>query len=81
MPDVEFVMPPEGTSVGCRLEDGSMWAACAPEPDKKPGIACCVFAGNLINPAHYELVAVFEREADRDFVLSLHRAAVFVKRG
>lgn len=53
-----------------------MWIKCAPEPDKKPGIASCDHPGNWVNPPHYKLVAVFEFEADRDFVLELHAAYV-----
>ena len=70
------VMPPDGTSAGCRRRDGSMWLKCCPEPDKKPGIAICEHPGNWVNPPCYKLVAVFESEADRDFVLQLHAAFV-----
>lgn len=72
-----FVMPPDGTSCGNRRDDGSMWFACNP-PDHggKPGIAYCQHSGNWVNPPLYSLVAVFECEADRDFVLELHRKAV-----
>jgi hypothetical protein len=76
MTQPEITMPPQGTSCGYRQEDGSMWVACNPEPDKKPGIAFCDHPGNWVNPALYKLVAVFENEADRDFVLSLHKIAV-----
>lgn len=68
----EVVMPPRGTSIGYRTRDGAMWVRCCPEPDKKPGIAYCEHPGNWINPPLYKLVAVFESEADRDFVLKLH---------
>lgn len=71
------VMPPDGTSCGCRRDDGSMWFACnPPNHGGKPGIAYCQHAGNWVNPPVYSLVAVFESEADRDFVLDLHRKAV-----
>lgn len=73
---IEYVMPPDGTSLGCRDRDGSMWIKCQPEPDKKPGIAICSYAGNWVNPPCYELVSVFEKESDRDFVLELHKAHV-----
>jgi hypothetical protein len=69
----DAVMPPDGTTTGCRYSDGSMWTACCPEPEKKPGIAVCLRASNWVNPPSYSLVAVFECEADRDFVLELHR--------
>lgn len=65
-----FVDPPPGTSVGCRSRDGSMWYSCS--PDGKPGIAVCEHPGNWVNPATWKLVAVFEKEEDRDFVLQLH---------
>ncbi len=68
------VMPPAGTSIGCRSMDGSMWNACHPEKEDKPGIAVCEFAGNYVNPPYWRLVAVFERAEDRDFVLALHLA-------
>ena len=70
-------MPPDGTSCGSRRNDGSMWFACDPQShDGKPGIAYCEHPGNWVNPPLYSLVAVFEREADRDCVLELHRQAV-----
>jgi hypothetical protein len=76
-PVERFVMPPDGTSCGNRRDDGSMWFACNPPAyGGKPGIAYCQHSGNLVAPALYSLVAVFEREADRDFVLELHHAAV-----
>lgn len=69
----QSAMPPDGTSSGYH-RDGSMWFAC--NHDGKPGIAYCQHPGNWLNPPLYSLVAVFEREADRDFVLELHRKAV-----
>jgi len=74
--DLTFTMPPPETSGGYRSDDGSMWLACNPEPDRKPGIAVCVHPGNWVNPPLYRLIAVFERVEDRDFVLHLHRRAV-----
>lgn len=74
---VVFKMPPEGTSAGCRRDDGAMWFACASTYHKgKPAIAVCEYSGSWVNAPAYSIVAVFEREADRDFVLELHRAAV-----
>lgn len=75
-PADRFVMPPDGTSCGNRRDDGSMWFACMPPAIGKPGIAFCEHSGNWVNPPLYSLVAVFESEADRDFVLELHRRAV-----
>lgn len=74
--DVQFKMPPEGTTLGYRSNNGAMWVACNPAPDRKPGIAACDYPGNLLSSPVYKLVAVFESEADRDFVLDLHRQAV-----
>lgn len=65
-------MADETPTVGCRNRDGSMWLECYPEPDRKPGIAICTFAGNWINPPVHQLIAVFESKADRDLVLRLH---------
>ena len=69
-------MPPDETTQGCRARDGSMWFACCPEPENKPGIAVCDYPGNWLCSAVYKIVAVFETEADRDFVLDLHRRYV-----
>ena len=66
--------PPADTTSGYRAADGSMWFAC--KKDGQPGIAFCQHPGNLLSPATYRLVAVFERDADRDFVLRLHREYV-----
>jgi hypothetical protein len=76
MKQPEITMPPEGTSTGYRQDDGTMWFACTRKSDKKPAISFCDHPGNWVNPALYKLVAVFENEADRDFVLSLHKIAV-----
>lgn len=69
-----FIDPPQGTSTGCRSRDGAMWYPCLPEG--KPGIAICEHAGNWVNPPLWKLVAVFEKEEDRDFVLQLHSREV-----
>lgn len=65
---------PTDMTQGCRTRDGAMWISCT--KDRKPGIAVCEHPGNWINPPTHRLVAVFEKEADRDFVLQLHKAAV-----
>lgn len=72
----EFIMPPDGTSIGCRTNNGAMWFAGWSGRKKSPAIVYCQHAGNLINPALYERVAVFDKAADRDFVLQLHEAFV-----
>jgi len=51
-----------------------MWYPCIPEG--KPGITVCEHPGNWINPPTWKLIAVFEREEDRDFVLQLHAREV-----
>lgn len=58
-------LPPEGTSVGYRRDDGTMWFACTVADDdasneEKPGIAVCEYAGNYLNPPLYRTIAVFE---------------------
>ena len=67
-------MPPDGTSIGYRSKDGQMWFAGFKKEgeEEKPAILFCEYPGNLINPALYLLVGVFEKETDRDFVLDLH---------
>jgi len=74
---VVFKMPPEGTSAGSRRNDGAMWFAA--ESLGKPCIVYCVHAGTWLASPMYSVVATFERAADRDFVLELHRAAVTEK--
>ena len=76
MRPVTFIPPPPETSSGYRTADGSMWLACNPEPDHKPGIAVCEHPGNWLSPPTHRLVAVFERAEDRDLVLQLHQRAV-----
>ncbi len=71
---MKFIDPPQGTSIGYREADGRMWIPC--ERDGKPGIAVCVFPGNLLNAPGYRPVASFETFADRDFVLQLHAMEV-----
>lgn len=72
----DFVMPPAGTSVGCRRDDGTMWVSCRQVDTGKPSIAVCEYAGNWVNPPLYSIVATFEKAADRDLVLELHRRLV-----
>jgi hypothetical protein len=71
---MKFIDPPQGTSAGYRMKDGSMWVPCT--PDGKPGIAVCEHPGNWVNPPLWKLVATFERVEDRDFVLQLHAMEV-----
>ena len=81
----KFRMPPDGTSSGYRTNDGAMWQKGtktfrkrkgAKKARTKPAILYCQFPGNLLNPSLYGLIATFEKVADRDLVLQLHKQLV-----
>lgn len=74
--DGTWLVEKNESTTGYRRADGSMWFACSPEPDHKPGIAVCDHPGNWLSPASYKLIAVFESEADRDLALYLHRQSL-----
>ena len=82
---LNFMMPPEGTSSGYRTSDGAMWQAGFTwyhtsrgkrSKRPKPAILYCQHPGNLLNPELNSLVATFEKVADRDLVLALHKQLV-----
>lgn len=74
--DGTWLVEKNESTTGYRRADGSMWFACSPEPDHKPGIAVCDHPGNWLSPASYKLIATFERVEDRDLVLDLHRRSL-----
>lgn len=82
---LKYLLPPENTSSGYRTSDGAMWQAGQKQQRTrqgkksnrfKPAILYCRHPGNLLNPALYDLVATFEKVADRDLVLELHKQLV-----